>query len=277
MNVRTFFCAILLFPVLFAGHLLLSPPAALSAAETSEKDVDEIETEMLERAEQVIKDPDALFEKEDLKDLEEMIGIYEEVLADNPDSFGLNWKIARGCRFYADLAKRLEVSDWEDICRQYGKKGMDHAKKAIELKPERPEGYYYYGLCAGSYSDGVGLFTALSEGLKNKTKDNLEKAYKIDKTFADGGPIVALGRFWQVVPWPYTDKDKAMEYYREFQETEFFENPRSVNARVWMAEILIERSGNRDKEEARELIEKALELTEDPYWEKEAGKLLEKL
>ncbi|MFP4454085.1 MAG: hypothetical protein ACLFNW_06300 [Desulfobacterales bacterium] len=279
MKVQTFFCVMLLFPVLFAGHLLLNPPAPASAAETSEKNeknIEKIETEMLEKAEQVMQDPDVLFEKEDLKLLEEMIGIYEEVLVDHPDSFESNWKIARGCRFYADLAKRLEVAGWEDICKEYGKKGMEYAEKAIELKPESPAGHYYYGLCAGSYSDGVGLFTALREGLKNKTKDNLEKAYEIDKNFAHGGPMIALGRFWQVVPWPYNDKDKAMEYYREYQETEFFEKPGSVNARVWMAELLIDKGG-KEAGEARALLQKALELTDDPYWKKEANKLLEEI
>ncbi|MCF8111331.1 MAG: hypothetical protein K9J85_07550 [Desulfobacteraceae bacterium] len=278
MKIRRLFCIILLSSVVFAGHLYLSQ-AVLSASETDveKKDIEKLEEEILAKAEKLKRDADALFEEGELEDLEEMIGIYEELLKDYPDNFESNWKFARGCRFYADLAKRLKVSGWEDICAEYGKKGMKHAKKAIELKPERPEGYYYYGLCAGSYSDGVGLFTALREGLKNKTKENLEKAYEIDKTFADAGPMIALGRFWQVVPWPYTDKEKALEFYREYQRTEFFEKPDSVNARVWMAEILINKGGSQAEAEAGKILKKAIELTDDPYWEKEAEKLLEEL
>ncbi|MFW5958251.1 MAG: tetratricopeptide repeat protein [Desulfosalsimonas sp.] len=278
MKVRMLFCVMFLTAAMFAGHLSLHH-AALSASEkdVEEEDIEELEEEILAKAEKLKQEADALFEKGGIEELEEMIGIYEELLKDYPDSFESNWKIARGCRFYADLAKRMEVEGWEEICEKYGKKGMEYARKSIELEPERPEGYYYYGLCAGSYSDGVGLFTALKEGLKNKAKDNLEKAYEIDKNFADGGPIIALGRFWQVVPWPYTDKDKAMEYYREYQETEFFEKPGSVNARVWMAEILIDRGGSQAEEEARKLLQKAIEFTDDPYWEKEADRLLEEI
>ncbi|MFW6011217.1 MAG: hypothetical protein ACOC8Q_01780 [Desulfosalsimonas sp.] len=276
MKVRMFFSVMLLSAAMFAGHLFLDQtPLSASEKEVEEKDVEKLEEKILTKAEKLMRNADALFEEGGLEDLEEMIGIYEKLLKDYPDNFESNWKIARGCRFYADLAKRLEAENWEDICAEYGKKGMEHAKKAIELEPERPEGYYYFGLCAGSYSDGVGLFTALREGLKNKTKDNLEKAYEIDKTIADGGPMIALGRFWQVVPWPYTDKEKALKYYREYQETKFFEKPDSVNARVWMAELLIDKGGSQS--EARKLLEKAIELTDDPYWEKEANRLLEEI
>jgi hypothetical protein len=38
---------------------------------------------------------------------------------------------------------------------------MKYAQKAGELDPAKPEGYYYYGLNVGIYSDGVSIFTAL--------------------------------------------------------------------------------------------------------------------
>ena len=90
----------------------------------------------------------------------------------------------------------------------------------------------------GIYADAVSILTALKEGLKDKTQDNLEKAYALDKTFEKGAPIYGLGRYWQLVPWPFMDKDKAMELYREFQKTEFYNDPANVEAQIYMAEIL---------------------------------------
>ncbi len=68
----------------------------------------------------------------------------------------------------------------------------------------------------------MSIFTALKEGLKDKTQTSFETAYGIDKNFNKGGPILSLGRFWAVLPWPLKDKKKSLEYYREFQTTPFF-------------------------------------------------------
>ncbi|MFW5975459.1 MAG: hypothetical protein ACOCP6_01740 [Desulfosalsimonas sp.] len=273
MKIRVFFVLSVLVAVLFAVYSMFNPAGSFA----SEHDIEKTRKELEQKVQELEDDADILYEDGSLEELKEVVELYEEVLEEDPDSFEANWRIARACRFYADLAKMQEADDWEDKCRRYGEKGMEYAKKAIELKPERPEGYYYYGLCVGSYSDGVGIITALRKGLKGKTQENLEKAYEIDKNFAEGGPIVALGRFWQLVPWPYNDTDKAMQYYREFQETESFDNPRAANARVWMSEILIDRGGSKAEEEARELLEETVELTDNPYWEKEARELLEEI
>lgn len=225
----------------------------------------------------MLQNADEFFEKGELSDLKRAVELYEEMLKKDPDNFEYNWRCARACRFYGDLAQKRNVSGWKEICAEYGKKGMEYAKKAISMAPDKPHGYYYYGLCVGTYSDGVGLFTAIKEGLKNKTQESLEKAYKIDKHFAHGGPIVALGRFWQVVPWPYNDKDKAMEYYREFQKTEYFQSEHGVAAHLYMAEILMEQWGKEPEQEARALLEEAVEFTDNPYWEKRARELLDQL
>ncbi len=93
---------------------------------------------------------------------------------------------------------------------------MKYAEKAIKLNPNGVEGYFYYGLCVGNYSDGVSILTALREGLKGKTQHAFETAYKINKKYLDGTPIVALGRFWEVLPWfAGRNKNKALKLYQE--------------------------------------------------------------
>jgi hypothetical protein len=44
-----------------------------------------------------------------------------------------------------------------------------------------------------------------------------------------------------------------------------------------MAEILVEQWDEASKKEARQLLEKAIAQTEDPYWEKHARELMEEL
>jgi len=216
-----------------------------------------------------------LLDTKDMGNLKKAIGIYENILENKPDNFGAAWRCAFACREYALQAQHQQVEDWKDICAEYGEKGMGYAQKAMDLKPDKPHGYFFYGLSVGVYSDGVGLVTALKEGLKDKTQKNLEKAYEIDKTFQNGGPMLALGRFWQKVPWPYHDEDKAMQYYRELQDSPYF--GKKVERYIFPAEILADKWGDEPKKEARQLLQKALETTDDPYWEQHARKLLEDL
>lgn len=226
--------------------------------------------------EELVEKGDELFENDGLEDYKEALDLYEKAAEAAPENFKANWKSSKACRYYAEKAMNTEASDWEDINREYGKKGMEYGEKAMELEPEKPHGYYYYGLCVGSYSDSVGIVTALKEGLKNKTRDNLQKAYEIDKDFDNGGPIVALARFWQIVPWPFSDNDKALELYEEFKNSEHFskDTSQALHHRVYMAELLADE--NR-ADEAEELLDEALEMTDDPYWTKYAEEILEDL
>lgn len=233
--------------------------------------------EILEQGTDLIENAGVVYSEDEIDHFRQAVGIFEQFLAKHPDHFEGNWKCAKACRLYGEEARKRKAKGWKDTCAKYGKKGMQYAQKAIDLAPDKPHGYYYYALCVGTYSDGVGLFTALREGLKDKTQNNLEKVYNMDKFFENGGPIIALGRFWQVVPWPYKDEDKAMEYYREIQETEYFDKEQNVEARIYMAELLMEQWGSEPKKKARRMLRKVPEMTQDPYWLNQARQLLNEL
>ena len=196
-----------------------------------------------------------------------------EAVKKDPQNFRANWITAKACREYGNEAKKAEVKDWEDICKVQGKAGMNYAEKAKEMDPSKVEGHYWYGMNVGIYSDGVSILTALKEGLKDKTQNSFETAYKINKTYDKGGPIGALGRFWQVLPWPLNDNDKSMAYFREFQKTEFFKDPERVEAHVYFAELLMD--SRKTKEEAKVMLEEAIKMTDEKYWQKKAQALLD--
>lgn len=186
-----------------------------------------------------------------------------------PTNYEAAWKAARSYRYFADESKKKNAPNWKDICKEYGKKAMKFGEKAVALNPNGVEGYAWYGFSVGSYSDGVSIATALAEGLKGKTQTNLEKAYKINKMFHDGGPIKALGRFWFVLPWPMQDKKLSMQYLREYQKA----FPNDVEGQVYLSELLIKTD---DKDEAKALLMKA-EASNDKYYADWAKRLLKDL
>ena len=221
-----------------------------------------------------LADADKIFDQEGLENYKKSIDLYVKAVEQHADDYEAAWKCARAHREYADEAKKKGVEGWKEICAQYGKAGMQYAQKAIELKPERPDGHYYYGLSVGIYSDGVSIFTALKEGLKDKTQQSFEKTYEINKMYKDGGPMLSLGRFWAVLPWPLRDRKKSLAYYREYQDTKFFAT--NTEAQLFLAELLIQIGGDENKTEAKTYVENGLK-SNDPYFSDWAKQLQAKL
>ena len=217
---------------------------------------------------------DGLDDQKTIANYSKSIELCEKVLKSEPNNFEANWKAARSCRWYGELTKRTGVKDWEDVCAQYGKKGMGYAQKAIDLKPNSPEGYYWYGLNVGIYSDGVSIITAIAEGLKDKTQGSFEKVYEIDKQFEKAGSILALGRFWAVLPWPMNDKERSLRYYREYQKTQYFGNPHAEGP-LYLAELLSDMGGDDNIKEAKKLLTDL--KTDRKYFQDYAKRLMKEL
>ncbi len=221
-----------------------------------------------------LAEADKIFDQGGIENYKKSIDLYVKAVEQQPEDYEAAWKCARAHREFADKAKKKGVEGWKEICAQYGKAGMQYAQKAIELKPERPDGHYYYGLNVGIYSDGVSIFTALKEGLKDKTQQSFEKTYEINKMYKDGGPMLSLGRFWAVLPWPLRDRNKSLAYYREYQETQYFAT--NTEAQLFLAELLIQMGGDKNKNEANGYVENGLK-SDDPYFSDWAKQMQAKL
>ena len=217
----------------------------------------------------------ALIDKGGVENCKKALDMCLALVQKDPGGYRANWMAAQACREYGLAVKKSEAGGWEKICKEYGKKGMTYAEKAIAIDPSKVQGYYWYGTSVGIYSDGVSILTALKEGLKDKTQKSFETAYKIDKTYDKAGAVGALGRFWQVLPWPLNDNDKAIGYYREYQKTKFYNDPDTVEIRVYLAEILMK--SKKTKDEAKTLLNEAIKITDasgDRYWNKRAKELM---
>ena len=212
----------------------------------------------------------------DLKGLDnykKALNLCMEAVQKAPNSFEANWMAAKACRKYGMETQELDLANWKDECKLYGKKGMAYAEKAIELEPKKAEGHYWYGMNVGIYADSVSILTALREGLKDKTQISFETAYEIDKNYDNAGPIGALGRFWQVLPWPLNDEDKSMEYFQEFEKTKFFGINDTVQVHIYYAELLMESRKTRDK--AKDLLKAVPTFSNNKYWNAKAKALLD--
>lgn len=221
-----------------------------------------------------IAEADKLYDQGGLENYQKAAELLRQAVAADPDSYEANWKCARALRDYGDTSKKQLVAGWEEISATYGKEAMQYALKSTELEPGKPDGHYYYGLSVGVYSAGVSVLTALGEGLKDKTQTSFEKTYEIDKMYKKAGPMLSLGRFWSVLPWPMRDRKKALKYLREYQGTEYFAT--NMEAHIYLSEVLIGIGGDENKTEAKGYLEKALK-SEDAYFRDEATRLLGEL
>lgn len=265
--------------------------AATVAAEAGDAlDTEEVVSEAEEAAEAAVEavkeaappapaDPldiaEELIKEGGLENTKKALDLSLEAVKKAPRNYRANYMAAWSCRAYANAVKKTERQGWKEVCKEWGKKGMNYAEKAIELNPDGVEGYFWYGTNVGIYSDGVSILTALREGLKDKTQNSFETVYKKDKTYQKGGSIVALGRFWFVLPWPLNDKDKSMEYFREFQKTKFYRDPKVPEFNVYFAELLMDSRGTRA--EAKALLQDLPTFSDDKYWNKKAKELLSDL
>ncbi len=223
---------------------------------------------------QTLREADARYDAGGLDNLKNALALYEKARQAAPAHYETLWKSARAHRDYGNRAKQKSLPDWEEICKDQGKIAMQLAEQAIALAPESVEGHYYYGLGVGTYADGVSILTALSEGLKGKTQESFEKAYALDKHYNQAGPVLSLGRFWTVLPWPMHDRKQALQYFREYERTGFLDT--SAEGQVYFGELLIKMGGKANKAEARRWLEIAAQSPE-PYFADWAQRLLVKL
>ena len=197
-----------------------------------------------------------------------------KAVAAEPDSYEVNWKLARAYAYYTHSLQANLVPGWEEACKTDAKKGMEYAEKAMTLEPDQIEGCYFFAFNAGMYSFGISIFGAITEGLKNKTQKNFENVYAMDPNFEEGDVMISLARFWHQLPWPLKDMKEALRYYREYQATPFY--GKDPNTMVLMADLLADMGGKENKQEARQILETAMQNC-DPYYLQIAKKAMKKL
>jgi hypothetical protein len=138
---------------------------------------------------------------------------------------------------------------------------MAAARAAVAVQPGKPEGHFWLGATMGALAEAFGA----RQGLKYRgaIREELETVLKIDPGFQQGSADRALGRWYFKVPGLFGGSNKKSE---EHLRKALSYNPNSTATLMFLAETLIDM--NR-KDEARAVLQKALDVPIDPAWEAE--------
>jgi len=116
----------------------------------------------------------------------------EEAVAAKDDAYDAYWRMSRLSYWIGDHT----VSN--DAKKQIFQQGIEYAKKAIELGPDRPDGHFWLGVCYGVYGEAKGKLKSLS--LVKPIKEEMRRVLEIDPAYDRGGADRVLGRVFHEVP-----------------------------------------------------------------------------
>ncbi len=140
-----------------------------------------------------------------------VIELGSRALKVDPKSYEVMWRVARAHWWVASNEKSREVS------KSIAAKGVELAAQAQGLGANRVEGHYIYALSIGEYGTRLGTAKAVWEGIVGKFETAALESYELDRDFDDGGPMIALGRYYYLLPWLKRDLEKSRRYLEELK------------------------------------------------------------
>jgi hypothetical protein len=186
-----------------------------------------------------------------------------------PGDYEVLWRAAR---LYFWLADDPAVPPEEKS--RLGRKGWEYGDRATAANPARVEGWHFSAAGVGNYALGIGVFTALRQGIEKKFKERLSSAERIDPDFQNGAIFTAWGRFWYELPWPKYDAKKS----RSALEAALAKNPDNVRAHVYLAELHFKENRTEawraELRKAAEAVPGRYDAPEERRWQEVARKML---
>ena len=98
------------------------------------------------------------------------------------------------------------------------------------------EGHYYACICLGEYGKGIGIASAIFKGLGGKYEKLGNRAIAIDASYERGGPLRAMGRYYQKLPSLVRKLDKAEQFFRKSERAA----PCMTRTRFYLVELYME-------------------------------------
>ncbi len=196
--------------------------------------------------------PDALYaDRANLANARAAAAAWSDELARNPQAFDAAWKLARADYWLGGHSAEAEQ-------RRLYESGIEAARTAIALQPNRPEGHFWLAANMGTLAEAFGL----RQGIKYRKpiKQALETVLRLDPAFQQGSADRALGRWYFKVPGLFGGSNKEAEAHLR---AALKYNPASTVTHYFLAEVLLDE--NR-KDEARVELQKVLDAPLDPEW-----------
>jgi hypothetical protein len=143
---------------------------------------------------------DLYVQRADLAKAKEAQAKYEAALAAGEDAYGARWRLARVFYWIGDHNADNNVK------KQIFLQGVEHAKKAIELGPDKADGHFWLGVCYGVYGEAKGVLKSLA--LVKPIKAEMRRVLEIDPAYDNGGADRVLGRVYHEVPGFFGGSEK---------------------------------------------------------------------
>jgi tetratricopeptide repeat protein len=183
--------------------------------------------------------------------------LHQILAAQDQKSFEASWRLA-------------SLYNWEangtegDKKAELGKQAWAAGDVAREARPNDVRGHYQAGVGVGLYSEGIGILTALSQGIEGKFRERMLAALKIDKDYLDGAPQVVWGRYFFKLPWPKRDVDQSVKVLEEclaahpdnaraklYLADDYADQGKTQDAKRFVQDVLDARNGNDAPEDNR--------------------------
>ncbi len=191
---------------------------------------------------------DELYQRRDESPaLKEMYAIVAAELAANPNSYEGWWRRAQ-----LDCWQANGFVDGSELKASVGKQCWDAGEKAVTINPDDVKGQYWATVGMGLYSEGLGILSALSQGIEGKFKNRVGLAIKLDRDYLDGGPVTLFGRFYWKLPWPKRDLDESQRLLNESLAA----HPNNLRTRLFLADTL---DSQGKKDEAKKMAQSILD------------------
>jgi hypothetical protein len=197
---------------------------------------------------------DELYKTRDQGASQKAIGkILREQLSKDPNSFEANWRLAQLLSFQAN-----GMPDGSEIKAAIGKAAWQAGDLAVAARGDDVRGQYWAAVGIGLYSEGVGILTALSQGLEGKFRSRAQAAMRLAPDYLDGAPVVLWGRYFYKLPWPKKNIDESVKILSEVVKS----HPGNLRAMLYLADSIAD---NGRKDEARKLLQEVIEAPmQDP-------------
>ena len=158
--------------------------------------------------------------------MDELIRVGTEVLAEHPENYDATWRVSRAYWWIGHTTQDMAARTAS--CSE----AMRYGEQAIHLAPEGVEGHFVYALSVGEYATAIGIAQAVMQGIGQKFERACLDTYALDRDYDNGAPIVALGRYYYVLPWPLRDLNQSRRYLEEARQR----HPRALWGRVYLAQ-----------------------------------------
>jgi len=195
---------------------------------------------------------DALYaDRTNLTSARRAADLWSAALASNPRDFESAWKLSRADYWLGGHAATPEQ-------RSLYEKGIEAARRAIEIEAKKPDGHFWLAANMGALAESAGIRAGLK--YRKPIKTELETVLGLDPAFLEGSADRALGRWYYLVPRLFGGSRKRAEEH--LKAALKYKNDSTVT-NYFLAELYADEGR---VAEARAALQKVLDAPPDPGW-----------